>query len=197
MSAALALVEPTPLTFPDPAQAQNSKLEGLLFATARKDREAFRELYELTSRSLFSIILAMVRHREVAEEVAQDTFVTIWQRAGQFDSSRGRPLAWLTTIARNRAIDRLRRERAKTRETIDVEDCSELEEQLSTGPKFDIEAYAVRRALGQLKAEYRTALILAYFRGCTHAEIADTMNVPLGTAKCWVRRGLVRLQELL
>lgn len=197
MSAAYALADRQPSAFPAPATDRSAQLRDLLFAVAAKDRQAFRELYDLTSKPLFSIVLTMVRQREIAEEVIQDAFVTIWQRASQFDPERGRPFAWLTTIARNRAIDRLRRERSREHEMIDVEDCNELEEQLSVGPKLNIEGYAVRRALGRLKAEYRQALILAYYRGCTHAEIATAMKVPLGTAKCWVRRGLVQLQELL
>lgn len=179
------------------AAVRNHELEQLLARIEQRDRIAFRQLYALTSKPLFNIVLSMVRQREIAEEVTQDTYVTIWNRAGHFDASRGRPFAWLATIARNRAIDRLRRDRSRQRDMVDVEDCGELEDQLAVAPSMSVDAVAVRCALNDLKPEYREAILLAYFRGCSHAEIAETMAVPLGTAKSWVRRGLSCLQQLL
>ncbi len=182
---------------PQIADPRNFQLEQLLARIERRDRDAFKQLYDVTSKPIFTTILAMVRSREIAEEVTQDTFVTIWQRAGQFDPSRGRPLAWLMTIARNRAIDRLRRERTKLQEAVSVDECQELEDEAFAGRKFSIEALAMRQALAELKPDYRQAILLAYFRGCSHGEIAAAMGVPLGTAKSYVRRGLARLQDLL
>ncbi len=185
---------------PEAAPANTPRLDrlGMLLGLVRShDRIAFKQLYDETAKPVYSVIYAMVRRHDLADEIAQETFVAIWKRAAQFDPSRGKAFSWIITIARNRTIDRLRRERVRQEDPLDSEVFEAAEEQLHVNPVVSIEAIAVRGALKKLKPEYRTALLLAYVRGCSHAEIAESMNVPLGTAKSYVRRGLERLQELI
>jgi RNA polymerase sigma-70 factor (ECF subfamily) len=121
--------------------------------------------------------------------------VSIWQRAESFDAKKGNPLAWMAAIARNRAIDRLRSERARGF----VIATDELPELAGNDPPagFAVEAVALRRALNDIRPEFRKALLLSYFKGYTHTELAGALDVPVGTAKSWVRRGLAALKEAL
>lgn len=171
------------------------RLAGLIEAASEGDRAAFRRLYDLSARFVFGIVLAVLRDGGLADDVAQEVYVTIWKRAGSFDANRGNPLAWMAAIARNRAIDRLRAERARgfvafTDQVPDV--AAETHDAFVT-----VEALAVRRALSDLRPEFRQAVMLSYFQGYTHTELAAVMNVPVGTAKSWVRRGLAALKEAL
>lgn len=171
------------------------RLAGLLERTATGDRAAFRELYELSKRTVFGTLLFMLREREIAEDVAQTVYVSIWQRAGAYDPERGDPIAWMNAIARNRAVDRLRADRARGFVTT----TAELPEppDAPDPAAMTIDALAIRRQLDDLKPEYRRALILAYFNGYTHTELASVMGVPVGTAKTWVRRGLSALKDAM
>jgi len=167
----------------------------LIGACAAGDRPAFRRLYDLSSRFVCGIIRAILRDSEMVAEVAQEVYVSIWQRAGSFDDETRNPLAWIAAIARNRAIDRLRAERARgfiaaTDELPDIADDYPPAGLL-------VEAVAARRALADLRPEFRRALLLSYFKGYTHTELARALDVPVGTAKSWVRRGLAALKVAL
>ncbi len=174
---------------------QRRRLAELLTQCADKDRAAFRRLYDLSSRFVFGIVKAVLPDGEMAEDVAQEVYVTIWRRASSFDADKGNPLAWMAAIARNRAIDRLRAER--TRGFVSFTD--EVPELASDDPsaELSVDALVVRRLLDDLRPEFREALLLTYFKGYTHTELAGIMNVPVGTAKSWVRRGLTALKEAL
>ena len=189
-----------PAVQPDPARrsglAQDpERLRSLIEAAGGGDRQAFRQLYALSSRYLFGLVLAVLHRREMAEEVLQEAYVTIWQRASSYDRNKGSPMAWLSTIARNKAIDRLRAERARgfVSFTDEVPDIA-----IDFDPETaSTDAITIGRILTEMKAEYRDALILSYFRGYTHAELAKALGVPLGTAKSWVRRGLAAVKQAL
>lgn len=175
--------------------AQRRKLTELMAATAEGDRAAFRRLYDLSIRFVFGIVVAVMRDQQLSEEIAQEVYVTIWKRAKSFDVQKGNPLAWMAAIARNRAIDRLRAERARgfvsfTDEVPDLADDKNEAE-------LTVDAIALRRMLEDLRPEFRQALLLSYFQGYTHAELAAVLDVPLGTAKSWVNRGLAALREML
>ncbi|WP_282605456.1 RNA polymerase sigma factor [Pelagibius sp. Alg239-R121] len=185
-------------------------LEILIGRTATGDRVAFRAIYDQTSRIVFSIILRIVRSREVAEDVAQETFVLLWQRADRYQVSRGAPLAWITSIARYRAIDRIRSDRARGVDTaapslgFDFETQDKIAHSdkpcCSTPSDADaslVDTMSVRKLLKRLKPEHQRAILLAYRYGYTHEELAQSMGVPLGTAKSWVRRGLKALKDSL
>ena len=174
---------------------QRRQCARLIEACAQGDRAAFRRLYDLSARFVFGVIVAIVRKREIAEEVAQEVYVSIWRNANSFDAEKGNPLAWLAAVARNRAIDRLRVERTRgfISYSDDVPDIADEADPHQSLP----EAIAVRRVLVELRPEFRRALMLTYFHGYTHTELAQVMDIPVSTAKSWVRRGLAALKEAL
>ncbi len=191
----------------EPAESETS-LEALIERVASGDRAAFRDVYDQTSRIVFSIVLRILRSRELAEDVTQECYVLLWQRADRFQSSRGTPLAWIASIARYRAIDRIRSDRARGVDTAASAQTSEfeLENCLSQsdasgdpacqdGDGTIVNAMSVRKVLNELKPDHRRAILLAYRYGYTHEELAQAMDVPLGTAKSWVRRGLKSMKD--
>ena len=179
----------------DKTSDHRQRLAHLLDACANGDRAAFRQFYDLTSRFLFGLITTILRDREQAEEITQEVYVTIWKKAGSFDAVKGNPMTWIATIARNRAIDRLRAERSRgfVAFTDDVPDLADE----SQSAELSADALVVRKVLDTLRPEFRQALLLSYFKGYTNSELAEVLDVPLGTAKTWVRRGLEALREAL
>lgn len=175
-------------------------LEGLLARTALGDRTAFRRLYERTSRCLLGVAHAVLHDAGLAEDVLQDVYLRVWQRAGSYEAATAAPMTWLINIARHRAIDVLRARRAERAGTLaDGDTALSGVADEGDGPDAQLEA---RRAQAQLMlglegipAAQRQALALAYFQGLTHGEIATTLRVPLGTAKARVRRGLDALRQ--
>jgi RNA polymerase sigma-70 factor (ECF subfamily) len=173
-------------------------LADLVRRVGRRDRAAFAELYDLTSAKLFGVILRIIRQRDVAEDVLQESFVAIWERAADYDPVRGSVMSWLATIVRHRAIDQLRRRAHR------AEDRSEGEEALlglvagaADSADRGAELGALRRCLGELEAEPRRAVLLAYAYGFTHEELAAKLGTPIGTIKSWIRRSLERLKRCL
>jgi len=175
-----------------------AELETLLARCAAGDRSALETLYGRVAPLLLAILMRMLRRRDVAEDALQDVFVSVWQRARQFDPIRGRPLAWLVSMARYRAIDLQR----AARPVLALSEVSELEPQLqAAGPSEADEALGsaavLRRCLEQIAAPQRRCLLLAYQDGLSHSEIARALQEPLGTVKSWVRRSLVALRRCL
>ncbi len=174
---------------------QHAHLAELITSCAMGDRAAFRRLYDQTVRFVFSIVRSVLNDSTMAEEAAQEVYLTIWKRASSFNTNNGTPLAWIGTIARNGAIDFLRAERARgfisySAEIPDIA-CDDRSAHLT------VEAIAVRRALANLRPDFRNALMLSYFKGYTHAELAVVLDVPMGPAKSWVQRGLAALNKAL
>ncbi len=162
----------------------------LLQATAQGDRQAFARVYQLSSARLFAVALRITRRRETAEDALQDAYVTIWRKAGQYYPDRGAPMAWMTTIVRSRAIDHLRK-RAETDREPAVEPVADgYDEVLVNAGTLEI-----RGCLDALPENQRKAILLAYYYGLTHPELAVELAAPLGTVKSWVRRGLLQLKE--
>ena len=183
------------------SQAELGKVDPLprlLAATARGDRAAFRQLYQLSSPRLYAVALRLLRRKDLAEDALQESYVAIWRKAGQFRPERGEPLAWMGRIVRNRAIDRLRAERPQDRsESIDAVAETALADPDFEANRPDRAGAALRGCLDKLKVEQRRTIILAYYYGMTHDELAAQMNVPLGTVKSWIRRGLLQLKDQL
>ena len=188
--------EPAPTTDGDP-------LEGLLAAVARGDRGAFADLYAATSAQLFALLLRMLQRRDWAEEALQDCYVRIWQKAEGYTPDRGAPLAWLTTIARYRALDLMRARRPEdTESSFDPDRPSPLE-RADEGRSPEDQAVA-HEGIGRLEdcmqgliEEQRRSVLLAYYEGYTHSELARRMKAPVGTVKSWVRRGLLQLRDCM
>lgn len=169
-------------------------LDGLLQAVATGDRQALKALYDIISPRLFAILLRMVRRRDIAEELLHDTFVTIWKKAHQFDCRRGNARAWLFSMTRRKAIDRLR---VADRERLGLDDDIASLEQAdeSWASRLDSETHiTLARAVDALRPEVRRAVRLCYYHGLTHEELAYEMEVPLGTAKSWIKRGLAQMK---
>jgi RNA polymerase sigma-70 factor, ECF subfamily len=171
-------------------------LQQLLRQTARRDRAAFATLYTRTSAQLFGIALRITRSREAAEDVLQDSFVAVWERAGDYDPVRGSAMGWLVTIVRHCAIDQLRR-RAARPESRSVPEEALLA--LASPDRADsrAELQAFQRCLGELDDQPRRAVMLAYCYGFTREELALRLAVPVGTVKSWLRRSLEHLQKCL
>src|SRR5262245_38521546 len=164
--------------------------EALLRRLAAGDARALGELFDAYSGLLGGLALRILQSRAEAEDVVQEVFVQVWRQAARFDGRRGNPEAWLCTITRTRALDRLRRRAARRERT-----------GAAAPPGADVprpeESLAVRQALGELSPEQRRALELAYYEGLTHAEIARRLGEPLGTIKTRIRTAMTRLRDAL
>ena len=181
-------------------QLEDGKLVGRM---ARGDKLACAELYDRFSRPLYSVALRILNDRSEAEDVIQETFLSLWENAGRFEADRGSAFGWAVTFARNRAIDRLRtRNRRSTllsesavgdlpggNATVDGDSGDDLMFKEKTG--------AVRAALSTLPPDQLRALELAFFSGLTQQEIAAKLSEPLGTVKARIRRGLLKLRDTL
>jgi RNA polymerase sigma-70 factor, ECF subfamily len=173
------------------------QLEQLIRRTSRGDTAAFAMLYTQTAPKLFGITLRIVGQREEAEEVLQESFVAVWQQAGDYDAARGSAGGWLTAIVRHSAIDHLRR-RAGRPERRRAPDESLLSVAAGGGSTDrGVELSALQRCLGELDEQPRRAVLLAYLYGFTREEIAVDLAVPVGTVKSWIRRSVERLKRCL
>jgi RNA polymerase sigma-70 factor (ECF subfamily) len=176
-----------------------AELNELLLRSARGDRAAFARLYAASAPRLFGLAIRMLKRRDLAEEVLQEVFVSVWRNAACFDPARGGALAWMASILRNRSLDSLRAHRPEDPleerpEAIALADPapSPLERSLQSA-----EAQALRRCLETLEEGPRDAILQVYYLGLTHAELAARSGIALGTLKSWIRRGLVRLKGCL
>ena len=167
--------------------------EALMRRLAQRDPSALDELYQNFATPLFSFALRMLGRREDAEEVLQDTFVRIWNKAVSFDSGKSRPYTWAVMILRGLALDRLRY-RHRRPDPLPLEFAPEA----LPPPDFpEDEAARLRAAFSALRPEERACLELAIFEDRSHPEIAADLGQPLGTVKSRIRRALARLRELL
>jgi RNA polymerase sigma-70 factor (ECF subfamily) len=176
-------------------------LEQLIVRCAKQDTRALEELYRTAAPGLLGCLIRMLHQRDVAEDALQDVFVRIWQRAGQYDQVRGRPQAWLYSIARYRAIDEMRSGKGRNRTQPLDETHSELPAPESShtdaGVEFGMREGALQRCLELLGVTQRRCVTLAFVEGYSHDQIATAVESPLGTVKSWVRRGLASLRECL
>jgi RNA polymerase sigma-70 factor (ECF subfamily) len=177
--------------------------EALLRRIARAEAQALGELYDRYGRLVFSLAVRIVGEDESAEEITQDVFVQVWRKASTYRPELGRPLTWLVSIARHRAIDALRRRKA--RPPVQLEELDPEAQPLKAAdeqtPPLRAELEQARdqvqRALASLPEEQRSALLLAYFEGLSHSELAERLEEPLGTVKTRLRLGLQKLRQLL
>lgn len=187
---------------------RSRELAAALSRSALGDRAAFKRVYALSSGHLFAVILRIQRDRDLADDLLQEVYVSAWKAAGSFDASRAQPMTWLTHIARNKAIDSLRRAQAQPRtESLhadDDDDRPDAQARLvdeSPGPAALLERASDARQLGHcmegLSAPQRQSVALAFFDGLSHAEVAEQLCQPLGTVKSWVRRALMTLKGCL
>jgi RNA polymerase sigma-70 factor, ECF subfamily len=174
-------------------------LDGLLVDVANGNRAAFESLYLATSSRLFGVCVRILPDRAEAEDVLQEVYAGIWHKARQFDPARAGAMAWLATIARNRAIDRLRGLPAPGR-MAPLEAAAEVADP-GASPQQNAEAAAVNRrlhgCLQQLDERRESLIRAAFFDGATYEELAARAGSPLGSVKSWIRRGLQQLRACL
>ena len=168
----------------------SAQAASLIRRLTRGDHQALGEFYDLYAGLVNGLAVRILRDRAEAEDTVQEVFVQVWQQAARFDPSRGTPQAWLCTMARTRALDRLRK-RASRREEPELTDSG------STAAPRTEEALAVRAALDALPSDQRKALELAYYEGLTQSEIAERLAEPLGTVKTRIRTAMIRLRGVL
>ena len=179
---------------------RSARLMELLARTALADQAAFEQLYRLTSSHLYGVALRILRESTAAEEVLQESFVNVWHHAGSYVAARSQPLTWLTSIVRNRCLDRLRKHVV---ETVSIDDEEQAMTIADRSPMpLDMllsgaEASAVRRCVEGLDGSQKQAIALAFYQGLSHSELARHLKQPLGTVKSWVRRGLERIKACL
>ncbi|MEQ7873077.1 sigma-70 family RNA polymerase sigma factor [Sphingomonas sp. ASV193] len=179
------------------AAGGGGELASLLPAIARGDRAAFAELYRRTSAKLFGIARRVTGDEGAAEEVLQDVFVTVWNKAGQFEVGRASPISWLAVLTRNRAIDRKRRSVLPTA-PIEAADAVPADAPLADALFEQAEeAGRLHDCLDALDARARGYIRAAFIDGATYPELASRDDVPLGTMKSWIRRGLQSLRGCL
>ncbi|UJW86749.1 sigma-70 family RNA polymerase sigma factor [Devosia sp. SL43] len=172
--------------------------DDLLRRVAAGERGALAQLFNSESGRLVAIAQRIVRRRDLAEEVVQEIFVTVWRKAAQFDGARGNGRAWLTVMARNRALNLLRNDaRVEYHDETDLADLGDRQADAVSAFDTLAERDALRTCLERLDEPKRRAILLCYVTGLNHGEAAATMNAPLGTVKAWIRRGVVSLQECL
>jgi RNA polymerase sigma-70 factor (ECF subfamily) len=180
-------------------EAEPGELEQLLGRCAEQDPKALEQLYQRVAGTLLAVVMRILRQRDLAEDALQDVFVRIWLQSRQYDQIRGRPLAWMISIARYRAIDLVR---AQRRVVPIVEE--DLPPQLIAGDaaheasgESSRTQNALQRCLEILSAPQQRCLLLAYQEGLSHTAVATTLGLPLGTVKGWIRRGLQSLRRCL
>jgi len=174
-------------------------LAELLAAAARGDQAAFARLYELTAPKLFALAVGILRRRDWAEEALQEAFIRLWRSAHRFDPAKGSAMSWIVTIVRNSALTALQR---RPRE-IASEDAGEAADVADSAPDpleqamQSSMARTLFKCLQGLEEAQRRSIMLAYYEGLTHSELAVRMAAPLGTVKSWIRRGLMHLKTCL
>jgi RNA polymerase sigma-70 factor (ECF subfamily) len=178
-------------------RAEESELTAWLAQAAGGDQGALRRLYQAEASRLFGIALRILRDRAAAQDALQDAFVAVWQRARQFDAERGPPRIWLAAIVRHRALDIAR---ARGRETLS-DDPGLGDVPITDDPAERIAAATdgarLQHCLKGLEEKNRTSIVMAFVDGLSHAQVAERLDLPLGTVKAWIRRGLMSLRACM
>ena len=187
---------------------RSHELAALLSRVGLGDRAAFATLYKQTAAHLMGVVVRINRDRAQAEDVLQEVSVNVWRAANGFDAALSQPMTWLTSVARNRAIDSLRRRQTEPQTVSttlgtddDPDDMLQYQASDAPGPLELLaragEAHALTACLGELSGEQQQSLALAFYQGLSHAEVAAHLRQPLGTVKSWLRRGLQALKACL
>lgn len=183
-------------------QAKQDVLARLVKQTAQQDWKAFGMLYSMTSSQLFGLMLGMTNYSSACEDLLQEVYLTVWRKADQYRPEKAAVSTWLSSIARNRTLDWLRSQ-SRTRAREDDGQSPEALELASSSPgpevwtESNLDQGALKACLDSLSSDQRNAILLAYFEGHTHAELAARLDSALGTVKSWVRRGLESLKSCL
>lgn len=182
-----------------PARSDRERIDPFLVASGSGDRVAFGRLYDEVASLVFGIALRVVRDHARAEEISQEVFIQVWRKAPRFDPARGSAKAWVATIAHRRAVDVVRREQSRRdREAASAGATSGIDHATPAAiVEANLEREGVAAALGSLTELQREAIHLAFYEGRTYREVAQLLDVPLGTIKTRMRDGLKRLAAAL
>jgi RNA polymerase sigma-70 factor, ECF subfamily len=185
--------------FSTPFVAPPNDIEGLIQGLAARDQRAFAAFYDRTVAFVFGLLLRILGDRNTAEEVAQDVYLQLWRTAGTFDSRRSSGLAWIATVARSRAIDRLRADASLKNALHGLAHEPNPKESASPEEEASLRERRTRvlEALLALPPEQRSAIELAFFEGLSHSEIARKTDTPLGTVKTRIRAAIGKLEQAL
>ncbi len=179
--------------------AGNDHLAAMLSRTGLGDRRAFSDLYETTKSKLFAVSLRIVRERHIAEEVLQDSFVKIWHHASDYATAKSAPMTWMTAIVRNRSLDIVRRPNLEVNDQDDYFALNMGDEGLTPPEQLAAkrDQAQIFRCMKGIDGEQHKAILLAFFQGLSHTEVASKLGKPLGTVKTNIRRGLMKLKDCL
>jgi RNA polymerase sigma-70 factor, ECF subfamily len=181
-----------------PHSTSPDDLVELLKRVTTHDRAAFNALYDATSAKLYGVILRIVVRRDIADELLQETFIKIWNRAGAFEATKGSPITWMATIARHTALDSVRRI-----VPVSIEERPDALQVPSEEPGPDVrldqseDARRLTRCLDGLEPEKRKIVVLAYIEGYSREELAKQFDRPIATIKTWLHRSLANLKDCL
>ncbi|MGB3712437.1 MAG: sigma-70 family RNA polymerase sigma factor [Erythrobacter sp.] len=180
---------------PSPDEAREA-LRAAMMRLAQGDRGALEQIYDATNVKLFGICFRILGDRKEAEDALQDVYVNLWQRADRYDPDRASPISWLSTFARNRAVDRLRTGKVRAGsvamdEAMPLPDEAPLADTLLIDAERDAQ---IHKCIEELDPKVREHIRSAFFDGFTYAQLAEQADVPLGTMKSWIRRGLQKLR---
>jgi RNA polymerase sigma factor (sigma-70 family) len=169
--------------------------EDLVRALKGQETIAIEALYDMYSAALLGVILRIVQHDEVAEDLLQETFIKIWHSADSYDSSKGRLFTWMMNVARNLSIDKLRsKDFRNTNKNQDIEnnvDFIDSQKRIT----FNADTLGLKEMVTALKPEFNDVLDMVYFKGYTHVEAAEALNLPLGTVKTRIRMAIMELRK--
>lgn len=182
-----------------PADSDSFDYNAALHACALGDEQALKRIYMQDSKRLLGVALRIVRERHLAEDVVHDAFVSIWNKAASFDATRGEGRGWIYSVVRNQALNMVR---DRDREVYaDEEAIDNMQQQ---NDELIVDQFELNASLGQLQdclshldSAKRNSILCAYVDGCSHSEIAQRLNAPLGSVKAWVKRGLAALRECM
>jgi RNA polymerase sigma-70 factor, ECF subfamily len=175
-----------------------AELVGLLAAVAHGDEAAFEQLYVATRAKLYGVLLRILGRPELAEEVMQETYVKVWKMAGKFDASVASPITWMVAIARNRAIDIVRK-----RTELSIEEEPEAMDVAADSPvplarrEMTEELKRLLSCLGKLDPEKQRIVLLAYYSGWSREQLSRKLDIPVNTIKTWLRRSLIEVRECM
>lgn len=183
----------------DSATDARERLKSAMARLATGDKAALEQVYQATRLKLFGICYRILGDRKEAEDALQDVYLNLWQRADRYDPDRASPISWLATFARNRAVDRLRTGKVRAG-SVDIDEAAPVPDAtpLADAQMIDAERSArIHHCIETLDAKQRDSIRTAFFEARTYAEIAEKTDVPLGTMKSWIRRGLQKLKDCL
>ena len=174
------------------------ELVWLIAAVAKGDEDAFKRLYDATRAKLFGVVVRILRRQDLAEEVIQEAYVKIWNSAGQFNPGLASPITWMVSIARNRAIDVVRKksEVSIEEEPSAMDVASETVDPLARR-EMNEELRRILECVGRLEPERQKLVLLAYYNGWSREQLAAKFDTPVNTVKTWLRRSMIEIRECL